>query len=339
MRNDAKLKAAAVATSIALAFPGGIAIAEEATTTASTSTEQTAQVADAEQATDTEQANQATDAEQTTQVADDNVSTTDAIAQRDEATANKTEAEGDTSSTASTSGEDATSNNIDLSAQTTSTEMVSEGWKEAAPKEGETWKDVDGYRLYYREGSDIPTSWAKLSDDGVPMSVGIKVTMDAVDFGDYRLIANGAPMVQRVINYKDINPDELIPFNKENPNNMAYWYKDAWYTLLDDGRLYAILNGDPGAPSGVSAGADVSSGPVRAADTTKYESGTLTLTPATGTAYVSPTASVATPDANSEATPAAIPATSDSTSLVGVFVAIAAAVGAFIGAKVLRNRG
>ena len=70
-----------------------------------------------------------------------------------------------------------------------------------------------------------------------------------------------------------------------------------------------------------------------------YESGTATLTPATGTAYVSPTASVATPDGNSEATTAAIPSTSVSTSLVGVFVAIAAAVGAFIGVKVLRNRG
>ena len=64
MRNDAKLKAAAVATSITLAFSGGIAIAEETTTTTPANAGPTAQV------TDTEQNAQVTDAEQNAQVVD-----------------------------------------------------------------------------------------------------------------------------------------------------------------------------------------------------------------------------------------------------------------------------
>lgn len=78
--------------------------------------------------------------------------------------------------------------------------------------------------------------------------------------------------------------------------------------------------------SGTSASSDDATPSPSTAFFAGYESGTATATPATGTAYVSPTAAETTP------------ATSDATSLAGAAAAAISALGAFVGAKAIRRK-
>lgn len=82
-------------------------------------------------------------------------------------------------------------------------------------------------------------------------------------------------------------------------------------------------------PSGTSSSAEQANGVSVAASTTSYESGTATATPATGSAYVSPTEAV---------TAAATPATSDTTSLAGAIAPAVSALGALSLGKALRRK-
>ncbi len=289
MRNDAKLKAAAVATSITLAFSGGIAIAEETTTTTPANAGPTAQVTDTEQnaqVTDAEQNAQVTDAEQNAQVVDPGQATqaTDAEQMSTNATQN-----GDTDNDAS--------KDVD-------TDVVLEAESTITTSDGRVLdlSNLDGYE---------PTD-QELIDSLIAEHPGMeREDLEVRRYEGMWFIARKGTRVGWAYQFKNSTPNRV------------------WSAAGGTGP--EVGSGTTATPSDNPA--------IHVAEPIAYESGTATLTPATGTAYVSPTASVATPDANSEATTAAIPATSDSTSLVGVFVAIAAAVGAFIGAKVLRNRG
>lgn len=113
----------------------------------------------------------------------------------------------------------------------------------------------------------------------------------------------------------------------------GYYYKvssENYWTRNADARyagMYWHFDTEGGSPfSGTSARVESKTGPSFVAAVDGYESGTATMTPATGTDYVSPTAAEATP------------ATSDATSIAGVVAAAVSAIGALGLGKAIRRK-
>ncbi len=200
--------------------------------------------------------------------------------------------------------------------------------------------DEDGYRIYYGvahtivNGKSQPIKWAKIGPDGellLPSDQSKSAPMSFVNTENYTLANFSSNFWARLLHY-DAVKDVLVPYNG------GFYYPGGeygaegifYYKSVQDREAGLLTHANQGAVpnSGTSAVGQVATDSF-AASLSNYESGTATATPATGSAYVSPTASAA-----AETTPA----TSDATSLAGVAAAAVSALGALGLGKAIRRK-
>lgn len=197
--------------------------------------------------------------------------------------------------------------------------------------------DEDGYRMFYGGvkakvgGKSQSISWAKIGDNGellFPADQSKSAPLSYINTENYKLLNSTNFPVTRLLHY-DAVKDALVPYNG------GYYYPGGeygapgifYYSSTSDREAGLLTHANQGGlpNSGTSAVGPVATAPITAS-LSNYESGTATATPATGTAYVSPTAAETTP------------ATSDATSLAGAAAAAISALGAFVGAKAIRRK-
>lgn len=197
--------------------------------------------------------------------------------------------------------------------------------------------DEDGYRIFYGiaktmvNGKSRPIKWAKIGPDGeflLPSDQSDSAAMTFINTENYSLANFTSNFWARLLHY-DAVKDDLVPYGD------GFYYPGGeygaegifYYRSVQDRDAGLLTHANQGGlpNSGTSAVGPVATAPITAS-LSNYESGTATATPATGTAYVSPTAAETTP------------ATSDATSLAGAAAAAISALGAFVGAKAIRRK-
>lgn len=197
--------------------------------------------------------------------------------------------------------------------------------------------DEDGYRMFYGGvkakvgGKSQSIYWAKIGDNGellFPADQSKSAPLSYINTENYKLLNSINFPATRLLHY-DAVKDALVPYNG------GYYYPGGeygapgifYYSSTSDREAGLLTHANQGGlpNSGTSAVGPVATAPITAS-LSNYESGTATATPATGTAYVSPTAAETTP------------ATSDATSLAGAAAAAISALGAFVGAKAIRRK-